>query len=45
MNFIIQQMKTHTIPCPHQPPTRGNATVSVVLPPWRHQQLLPPDKV
>ena len=29
--FIIQCMKTHVIPCPHQPPTRGNATVLIAM--------------
>ena len=27
--FIIQCVKAHAIPCPHQPPTRGDNTVSV----------------
>ena len=27
--FIIQRVNAHTIPCPHQPPTRGDNTVSV----------------
>ena len=34
--IIIQCVKTRAIPCPKQPPTWGNATVSVakvVLPP------------
>ena len=27
--FIIQRVKARAIPCPHQPPTRGDNTVSV----------------
>ena len=27
--FIIQRVKVRAIPCPHQPPTRGDNTVSV----------------
>ena len=27
--FIIQRKKTRAIPCPHQPPTKGDNTVSV----------------
>ena len=27
--FIIQRVKARVIPCPHQPPTRGDNTVSV----------------
>ena len=27
--FIIQGVKAHVIPCPHQPPNSGNNTVSV----------------
>ena len=26
---MIQHVKTHAIPCPHQPPTRGDATILV----------------
>ena len=34
-NFIIQRVKARAIPYPHQPPTKGDATVSVakVIPP------------
>ena len=27
--FIIQRVKARAIPCPHQPPSRGDDTVSV----------------
>ena len=27
--FITQRVKARAIPCPHQPPTRGDNTVSV----------------
>ena len=27
--FIIQHVKARVIPCPHQPPTRGDNTISV----------------
>ena len=27
--FIIQRVKARAIPCPHQPPTKGDNTVSV----------------
>ena len=27
--FIIQRVKVHAMPCHHQPPTRGDNTVSV----------------
>ena len=42
-------MKAHTIPCPHQPPNRGDNTVSVAqggtATPGATKQLLPPDRV
>ena len=42
-------MKAHAIPCPHQPRTRGDNTVSVAqgctATPGATKQLLPPDKV
>ena len=47
--FIIQRVKARAIPCPHQPPTRGDNTVSVaqggIATPGATKQLLPPDKV
>ena len=47
--FIIQRVKARAIPCPHQPPTRGDNTVSVAqggtATPGATQQLLPPDRV
>ena len=47
--FIIQHVKACTIPCPHQPPTRGDNTVSVAqggsATPGATKQLLPPDRV
>ena len=47
--FIIQRVKAHGIPCPHQPPTRGDNTVSVAqsssATPGATKQLLPPDSV
>ena len=27
--FIVQRVKARAIPCPHQPPSRGDNTVSV----------------
>ena len=42
-------MKARAIPCPHQPPTRGDNTVSVAqgdtATPGANKQLLPPDRV
>ena len=42
-------MKAHALPCPHQPPTRGDNTVSVAqggtATPGATKQLLPPDRV
>ena len=42
-------MKAHAIPCPHQPPTRGDNIVSVAqggtATPGATKQLLPPDRV
>ena len=42
-------MKVRAIPCPHQPPTRGDNTVSVAqggtATPGATKQLLPPDSV
>ena len=47
--FIIQRLKARAIPCPHQPPTRGDNTVSVAqggtVTPGATKQLLPPDRV
>ena len=47
--FIIQRVKAHAIPCPHQPPTRGDNTVSVAqgstATPGATKQLLPLDRV
>ena len=47
--FIIQRMKARAIPCPHQPPTRGDNTVSVAeggtATPGAIKQLLAPDMV
>ena len=47
--FIIQRVKARAIPCPHQPPSRGNNTVSVAqgrtATPGATKQLLPPDRV
>ena len=44
--FIIQRVKTRAIPCPHQPPTWGDNTVSVAqggtATPGATKQLLPP---
>ena len=46
---IIQRMKARAIPCPHQPPTRGDNAVLVAqggtATPGATQQLLPPDRV
>ena len=46
---IIQRVKARAIPCFHQPPTRGDNTVSVVqggtASPGATKQLLPPDRV
>ena len=42
-------MKARAIPCPNQPPTRGDNTVSVAqggtATPGATNQLLPPDRV
>ena len=42
-------MKARVIPCPHQPPTRGDNTVLVAqggtATPGATKQLLPPDRV
>ena len=47
--FIIQRVKARAIPCPHQPPTKGDNTVSVTQGgtaiPGATKQLLPPDRV
>ena len=47
--FIIQCVKVHVVPCPHQPPTRSDNTVSVAqgstATPGATKQLLPPDRV
>ena len=47
--FIIQCVKARAIPCPHQPPSRGDNTVSVAQggtdTPGATKQLLPPDRV
>ena len=47
--FIIQCVKAHLIPCPHQLPTRCGNTVSVAqggtATPGATKQLLPPDRV
>ena len=47
--FIIQHMKARVIPCPHQPPTRGDNTVSVAqggtATPGTTKQLLPPHRI
>ena len=47
--FFIIRVKACAIPCPHQPPTRGDNTVSVAqghtATPGPTKQLLPPDWV
>ena len=47
--FIIHRVKARAIPCPHQPPTRDDNTVSVAqggtATPGATKQLLPPDRV
>ena len=47
--FIIQCVKAHVIPCPHQPATKGDNTVLVAqggsAAPDATKQLLPPDRV
>ena len=47
--FIIQCVKARAIAGPHQPPTRGDNTVSVAegvtAIPGATKQLLPPDRV
>ena len=46
--FIIQRVKACAIPCPHQPPSRGDNTVLVAqggtATPGATKQLLPPDR-
>ena len=45
--FVVD--RNFAIPCPHQPPTRGDNTVSVAqgsaATPGATKQLLPPDRV
>ena len=47
--FIIQCVKARAIPCPLQPPTRSDNTVSVAqggtATPGATKQLLPPNRV
>ena len=47
--YLIQHVKTGAIPCPHQPPTRGDNTVSVAqgdtATPGATKQPLPPDRI
>ena len=47
--FIIQRVKARAIPCPHQPPSKGDNTVSVAqggtATSGATKQLLPPDRV
>ena len=47
--FIIQRVKARAIPCPHQPPARGDNTLLVAqvgtATPGATKQLLPPDRV
>ena len=47
--FIIQRVKARAMPCPQQPPTRGDTTVSVAqggtATPVATKQLLPPGRV
>ena len=47
--FVIQRVKVRAIPCPHQPPTRGDNTISVAqggsATPGATKQLLSPDRV
>ena len=47
--FIIQRVKARAIPCTHQPPTRGDNTVSVTqgvtATPGATKQLLPADRI
>ena len=47
--FIIKHGKACAIPCFHQPPTRGDNTVSLaqvdIATPGVTKQLLPPDRV
>ena len=47
--FLIQRVKARAIPYPHQPPSRGDNTVSVAqggtATPGATKQLLPPDRV
>ena len=48
-SLSVQIVKAHAIPCPHQPPTRSDNTVSVAqgstATSGASKQLLPPDKV
>ena len=47
--FHLQRVKAREIPCPHQPPTRGDNIVSVAqgsaATPGATKQLLQPDRV
>ena len=47
--FITQRVKARAIPYPHQPPSRGDNTVSVAqggtATPGATKHLLPPDRV
>ena len=47
--FIVQRVKVRAIPCPHQPPTRGDNSVLVAQGgtaiPGTTKQLLPPERV
>ena len=47
--FIVQRVKARAIPCPHQPPTRGDNIVlvaqGITATPGTTKQLLPPDRV
>ena len=47
--FIIKRVKARAIPCPHQPPSRGDNIVSVAqggtATPGATKQLLPPGRV
>ena len=46
--FILQRVKARAIPCPHQPPTRGDNTVLVAqgdtATPGATKQFLPPER-
>ena len=47
--FFIQRVKVRAIPCPHQPPTRDDNTVSIAQggtgTPGTTKQLLPPNRI